>query len=620
MPPLTTGRHDPYRADPFTPNALGFLCLIPVGLTVILQALQLGVHHLVGTAIPVSDSNLWAGCASSIAQFNSPQNLGWCLKRPLTMFLQAPEFFLAPHSMNAVIVLQILGISTLLWWFLLVLGRTLPVSRVAVAILLAIATWPVIYFGTHLGPEGPALALTFVSATAALKFLFTQRVVWGFVGGAAALLVLQIRPGNPLLTVTIMITVVVVLWRAANSRLAAIAVAMSYLLVWWLPLQILKSLGWSDAGHGSNFWFVVYSAATPEQDTWMTAYEVYAAQVGCPPEWSPDPCLGLDTTAFTLLIRDATVGLIQQYPMAIPKQILINLESILQAGYLGNLMAWPYSPAWTLARMEEFPEWWQVGGHLVSSLLAAASLVLLPLLVAGLVLLNRSATKARMSFDALPTAGQRTMSGSIWLGVATVVGLVGFLALVIHDEGSRHMVQNIPFILITVAAVWSGIIFPGKWGSVTQSTSRPAKWRRGIMPVLILAIFGAAVVEGHREGTAFTVAGRCGSAIPKPEDFTVVSAVSWGGGIPFTTPANWRILTNRDSRMWPNDGWVGGVELATLPAGTLVDLRSDDDGNLMPAFVKAGDFPAPDKTTWCLRSPSQYGTMLVYDLVPLGSQ
>ena len=595
--------------------SLGYLCLGLPLIALVLQYHQVGLFMTAGTALPLSDSNVWAGCASSLASLETPVNLGWCLKRPLAMFIQAPAFVLAPYSMAAVILLQVTGMSALFWWLLVTIDDVLAVPKWSTFVVYFVGAWPILWYGTYLGPEAPALALSLLSAVAFLKFCRGLNALWGFLACACAAVCLLIRPGNPLLVIGLLVGIVVVLWRVRRRRLLGILVGTGVLLVAWAPIQLMRALGWSDAGHGSNFWFTLYSAATPESDTWLDAYLHYAALVGCQTTFSPDPCLALDSLAFASRIQADTVALVLQDPLAIPHQMLTNLATAARAGYIGNVLGWPYPSLFPRVEPPAGHETTFALGSLATTVMQAASWVLLVALTVAFVapriaVLGRKRTllfcRREQSFE---------LSAAQLLGIVTILGCIGFFALVGHDEQQRHMVQNVPFLLIAVSACFASYFTRSDREGLRTPQPRKAMLASTVPVAVAMIIIVGAVVEGHSTSPVVRVLSSCGAELSTAEEFSVISSLSVGGGTASGNPANWRLAQRSQSVVLPAGYSWTASQLEMLPPGTLVELKSRSSGNVLPFFVSAADRPRLNDDLWCRVSPSTHGSMLVYDLI-----
>lgn len=596
--------------------ALAYLCLGLPLLALLLQFHQVGLFMTAGTALPLSDSNVWAGCASSIASLETPVNLGWCLKRPLAMFIQAPAFALAPYSMAAVILLQVTGMSALFWWLLVTIDDVLAAPKWSIFIVYLLGAWPILWYGTYLGPEAPALALSLLSAVAFLKFCRGLSALWGFLACACAAVSLLIRPGNPILVIGLLVGIVCVLWRVRRQRLLSTLVGAGVLLVAWAPIQLMRALGWSDAGHGSNFWFTLYSAATPEPDTWLDAYLRYAAQVGCQTKFSPDPCLAFDSLAFASRIQGDTLALVLQNPLAIPHQMLTNLAVVAKAGYIGNVLGWPYPGLLSRTEAPVGHETTFALGSLAATVMQAASWVLLVALTAAFIA-PRISVRVReriLLFSRRDPSFE--LSAAQLLGIVTILGCIGFFALVGHDEQQRHMVQNVPYLLIAV-----GACFASYCGKRVNESCRTLPTRFATLiaagPLFVVAgIIVGAVLEGHSAGPVVRVLSSCGAERGTAEDFSVISSLSVGGGTASANPANWRLARHSESVVLPAGYSWTASQLGMLPEGSLVELKSRSSGNVLPMFVSTLDLPSINDGVWCRVSPSSHGTMLVYDLIP----
>lgn len=595
---------------PLNSVVLGYLSLVPVLVVVLAQFLHVGYSMTVASAVPVSDSNVWASCASALADSSMSDNLQWCLRRPLTVLAQSPLFVIAPGSMAAVVVLQVLALSLLLWWFLATINARLPVRRWAVLLVYLIALWPVLAYGTYLGPEAPALALSFASATALLIFLSTGQTWWGIGSGVAAILALQMRPGNPILTAVICGGVVLLTWRATRRILRAFGIAASFALLWWLPVRLLGLLGWPQAGHASNFWSTMYSAATPEaDDTWVAAYDKYGSQLDCPSVFTPDPCLAFESQAFVELLQKDVVRLVQEHPTAIPRQMLANVATYLGDGFLNHMWATPYVPVWRPGGAEMLAYGWNGLGVVLASLLWLASVALVTLVAVGLF-----RTRGRAGADS------RVVRFVLWIAVVTIAGSAAFFALVGHDEAQRHLVQNIPYMLLSVTGVTA--VFAGRPGAIgdVRNAARGSQRRlTAALVALVVAVVAAAAIEGRATGQAFMVVRSCSDSSSDALPYEVVAAASVGSAAKVLAPSDWRTVDGRSATVLLADiSWVR-QELDKLPPGLVLDLRSPANGEVVPVFVSDESLAAAQGTdfTWCTNSPSQYGTMLVHDLIPL---
>lgn len=611
---------------PFTPIGLGFLSLVPVLVVALAQFLQIGFGLTLASAVPISDTNVWSGCASALSHLTTPGNLDWCLKRPSQMFLQAPLFLASPNSMAAAIVVQTLILSALMWWLLVTITHTLPVTRSVMWVVYVASLWPVALYGTQLGTESPALALSCVSATAFLRMLSTRRILWGFASGATALLAFQMRPGNIFLTGAIAVGVLYLAWRKTRRWLVPAAVLVGFFLIWWLPDQVLRMAGWSEAGHSSNFWSVLYSAASPDNDTWEAAYVRFAQQVGCSTNWNPDPCMGLESSSFADLLRHASLQLIQQNPLAIPRQMVTNLTTMLDVGFLNQMWVNPFPPIW---RASLVPEPWagtNALGILMATVMWAISWGLLALIIVALVKWRRNAAWRRDRVLHFGASAARRLHLTLALGLVTIIGSIVFFALVGHDEPQRHMVQNIPFVLLALAAViaifWPGpgLVQPGSplvEERASTATAQGSRWPSLVLAALVGAIALIAVVEGHRSGQTLQILRSCAASGQEPQEYLVVGKASWHADASVDGPSDWRVLQGRTTQSFPSGFSWPQSQINGLPPGMIMSLRSLATGDVIPVFLadslNTGDVTDPG-TVWCTRIPSQYSSIIVHDL------
>ncbi len=616
----STTSPNPLRGT-LSPTGLGYLSLVPVVLVVIAQLMQVGFGLTLASAVPISDTNVWSGCASALSHLSTPEYLDWCLKRPSQMFLQAPLFLASPNSMGAAIVLQTLLLCGLLWWLLCTIRMTFPVTRLAIWATYLAAIWPITLYGTQLGTESPAFALSLVSASAFLRMLDSRRIGWGLVSGATALLAFQMRPGNVFLTAAIVIGVVYLAWRVTRRWLIPAAVLLGFFLVWWLPDQLLRMAGWSEAGHSSNFWSVLYSAASPDTDTWEAAYVRFAKQVGCNTNWNPDPCMGLESFQFAGLLRDSSLQLIRDNPLAIPRQAITNLTSMFDICFLNQMWVNPFPPAWKASLI---PDAWMGSnavGVIGATIVWILSWSLLAAIIVATVKLRRNSQwkTSRVQLFGASTLGRLNLT--LLLGLVTIAGSIAFFAFVGHDEPQRHMVQNIPFILLTIAAAIT--IFARKVPRPqTLASSKSASARSSILPklglgVLVVAIAAVAIVEGHTTGQRLTVARSCTAGGLAPQEYLVVGKARWNAQTVVNGPSDWRVLQSQSAQSFPASFSWPQSQIKELPPGSILSLRSDS-GDVLPVFISdelnARAIAADSGVVWCTQIPSQYNSIIVHDL------
>jgi len=604
-----------------SPVGLGYLSLVPVALVLLAQFMQVGFGLTLASAVPISDTNVWSGCASALSHLSTPEYLDWCLKRPSQMFLQAPLFLASPNSMGAAIVVQTLVLCGLLWWLLCTVRTVLPVTRFALWVTYLAALWPITLYGTQLGTESPALALSLISATAFLRLLQSRRIGWGFLSGATALLAFQMRPGNAFLTAAIVIGVISVAWRATRRWLLPAGLLVGFFLVWWLPDQVLRVAGWSEAGHSSNFWSVLYSAASPDNDTWEAAYVRFAKQVGCNTDWNPDPCMGLESFKFAGLLRDSSLQLIRDNPLAIPRQMLANLTSMFDIGFLNQMWVNPFPPLWKASLI---PDAWQGSnalGMLGATVMWLLSWSLLAAIIVAIVRLRRGQPWRPNRIALFGAVAVRRISLTLWLGLITILGSIAFFAFVGHDEPQRHMVQNIPFVLLAIAAVITIFVRQGRSAPVAAIdeapvTNRPP-WSRLGLGALALVIAGAAVIEGHTHGQTLMIARTCAPGSATPQEYQVVGKARWNADSELSGPSDWRVLQGRSTQSFPAAFSWPQLQVNVLPPGTILSLRTAS-GDVLPVFISdalASEVDAHDSTiVWCTQIPSQYGSIIVHDL------
>ncbi|MDD2857616.1 MAG: hypothetical protein PHU75_02980 [Candidatus Nanopelagicales bacterium] len=604
----------------FSTATLGFMCLVPVIVVIAAQAFSLGHLTMLGSSVPVADAGLWSSCASALANGHESVNLAWCLRRPLTMFVQTPFFMAAPTSLPALVVLQCLAVCMTFWWFLVTIARRLPMNRAGLLLIYALGLWPVLAYGTYLGPEAVALGLSLGSAATLLTYLSTSRLRWGIACGGLAILAFQIRPGNVFLTAALCGGIAVWEWRRDRRWWAAIGVGALFVAIGFLPTRVMQVAGWSQAGHASNFWSAAYSAATPESDSWEAAYDQLAAEVDCPlvADWSADPCLAFETDAFGDLLRDRAIALMRAHPEAMAYQLVTNLKLLGEDGYLNQMWATPATPAWQIWRAHDrafLMDGWNGVYAAFATLVWAASWVVLALLCFATFRLRRQ--RGSPAGDvALVSKPMRTAMVTVVVALVAIVGAATTFALVGHTEPQRHLVQNVPYILAAIGAL---TFIP--WRKRDQFPAIPLRrrsprWAWVLLGALIGALAMGSLMEGHRTSTQLRVSSSCESSDSSLTPYAVVGSVSVASKLAAPDPMNWRRLSDRSVSVLFDNYWVRTM-LDKLPSGHILDLRSGDTGEIVPVFISDADLSTASTGSWCVRSPDQHGVMVVHDLVPM---
>lgn len=600
---------------PLTAATLGWLSLVPVGILVLAQGVKLGFYQTLASSIPISDSNLWASCASAFAAGHESYNLAWCARRPLTVLLEAPFFVISPKSLGAVVVLQLLAVCLAFWWFLDSVSRSIQINRIGISAVYALGLFPVFWYGTYLGPEGVALGLTFVSAAAVIRYLATRWLPWGLIGAGTVLLAFQIRPGNFVLVAVLVVGLLVLMRRTGLRWMILVVVAVALMAVFAGPARVLSAAGWPSAGHAANFWATAYSAATPEQDTWVAAYDRFGAALGCPPvaEWGPDPCLELENEEFGQSVRDAALALIWDNPFAVPRQMATNIAQLASDGYLNAIWGHPFratATPWSLPPSEGGFSWIDVIGAMAASLLWLGSAAILILLVFRLVCFRRRGNPLRgyAVNDSTAVAG-----GAMWIGVATIVGVFTSYALVGHDEGQRHLVQSIPFVLLGLA----GLVARRDAVVPINTHQRIRGWPRAMFWVVVGVVTFGAAIEGRSASDRLMVMRGCDTGTFNAAQYEVVASVNVKTADVVPGPVAWRRISNLSSRVaFSQRSWMQQM-LDRLPPGQVLGLRAVSTGEIIPVFASADDLSRFEAGgIWCTRAPSRHGVMVVHDLVP----
>jgi len=597
-----------------TVTTLGWLSLVPVALLLLAQAVGAGSYSTVGGVLPIFDSGIWASCSSALAHGNQATDFAWCLRRPLSMLVQAPLYLLAPMSIAAAVLVQTLLVCLALWFFLVALLRSISFPRWGLVVVYVLAVLVVFTYGPYLGPEGMALALSFVSAGAILNFLRQRTVSWGLLAIGAAVVVMQMRPGNPVVLAALVVGVLGVLGRERRHWLVILSVVLGLTLLWAAPTRVMQSAGWPSAGHATNFWSAAYSAATPEIDNWTAAYDRFGPDFGCPPvaQWSLDLCHELESEAFGNRLRDAAFNEIRTHPEALARQAASNTVALLGMGYLNHMLGVSYPPNWQIWKPEQRLAWAidrTTLGTFFSAGLWLASLAVLAGLIVGTLRLGRKGWPFAGSLD----EPSRRIGATVWLGLFTIAGAFGSYALIGHDDPQRHLVQGVPYLLAAMAGL-TGLMFPSQ---AQQSIPPPRRrWPRAVLGSTIALVLVVAFVEGRSPTASLTIAVTCNTASPT-RSLAVVGQVPAQTAASLASPADWRRLAVPAASVILSSQSRARLLLENVPDGQLLLLRNST-GELFPVFVADDDLlhQRRKRGPWCMLAPSQYDSMIVRDLIP----
>lgn len=557
-----------------------FILCVPIALILTQQTLGLGLLWSVGSVIPVSDATGWLSCSSTVQTSGIHMADAWCWRRPLGALVFIPYLALAPTSLAAALVLQMTGLCIMAWVFVTVIRRALNVrTSVTLAIAMALCV-PVIWYGGGFGIEAAALGLSLLSATSFAWFLQSRNLLPGLLSPILLILSFQVRPGNALLTVSLVLIIAVLVFRTGRWA-TGLAIVMGSIATWTLPNLIFQSLGIENAGNAANFWATAYSAVTPAEDSWSSAYERFA---------NASNAMG-ESNEFARIVRDATIAELVRNPEAFLAQALTNLLSFLRHGFLTLAFGLPEGP------FDVSPDSVAAVLYLGAAVLMwISTLAFLILLIASTVV----ALKQRaLAYDRIPRS---SLFAVLTLGWATTIGAVGFFLVVGHDERTRHLVQNVPWILL-VGATLIGLLGPRPDRHVTeQHPSGPPSRVPGVMlaglAVVLVILAATMILEGHRPPQHLFVKEECLSD-SEGHKVEVVAAVPIGSGAPVTSPSSWRASGRSVRSLEGTDlGWIAGA-IANLRSGSMVSLRDSASGQIFNSMVSP-ETDLSEIREWCV--------------------
>ena len=557
--------------------------LLPVLGLLALQFFQAGLQTTVASSIAVSDSAGWLSCSSSALAGHVDPQIDWCMRRPMAIGTLMPVLALAPQSTASALVVQALIIAFASWAFLFVIRQCLVESTPVLLVVSAVLVVPAVMYGSNFGPEAMCLALSLLSATCLLVFLYSRRAFFGILSGVLAVVALQSRPGNPLLTLTICVGVVVLLW-AWHRRPWAVLTGFLVLVVWLMPNRLLAMVGFGNAGHSGNFWATIYSLATPGADHWDAAYSRFAAESA---QW------GTESAAFGELLRRAALEEVLANPGSAAQQMATNVLYLMRHGLFTLAVGLPTGP--TVPRPSD----------LTSTIMSLIGMPFWLASLALLILLPWATVKVWRQRRSWPRGGSQThLVILLVLGWATVVGAVAIFALTGHDESTRHLIQNVPYLVLalitTVAILFPRVLKPRSQRLATKATHRSSIYALGAIGVVWILLLGTAVAEGHRSTATLTMATTCGSPDPEQRDFQLIGVANVSSQSNVVSPAGWRIGPASASSLFGLiDTWVGDA-LAKVPPGQVLALRDSYTGQVIASYLTEEVATMPDDTLLCL--------------------
>lgn len=581
MTPATTQRQDQTvdsdvdrpadRRQGLRAAVLAVLTLTPTVLLILSQALNIGRTYTIGGSVALSDSAGWNACASALAAgFESAESGDWCQRRPLAFILESGYFQLVPASTAAVMVVQtaLLGLAS--WLLLIVTQRTLRAPFWALVLAAVALLWPTFSYGGSLGPEGVCLLLSLASTALLLQFLRDRNPWWGAGSAALLILALQVRPGNIPLTVAVCADVVGVVYLSLRRHKLAAGIGVGLLGLWLLPNQLLRLAGLKEAGNGGNFWYTLYSAATPQADTWAEAKQLFRGQLrpGQP-----------ESVAFERA-KSAAVELLAQDPSHFISQLRTNIDTFVSQGFVNLALGNPVRLAWDAGII---PSAEPLLGLL--SLVGFAASWLFLLTVVGAL----AAAIARRRRDRPWPAEDRVRTHLVVLGLVCFVGAAGFFAVAGHDEATRHLVQNIPFLLVSWIAGLTLLTRLRQPVSTISGISAPAVRKVGIAyGAVVLTVAVVAGAEGRVSPTSLTIAKSCESGASTSR-WTVIGSAPVDTSRRVAAPLEWRRQSRPPASLFLGEGGWLNREMERLPSGVVLALREQDSGDVVNAFLADSD-------------------------------
>lgn len=491
----------------------------------------------VASVFQFSDSGGWLNCSFSFPQGDVWKS-DWCLRRPLTFILLSPIAATATWGAAMPIFLHAL-ISVASAQQLINQIRSFELNPWVVFLGSGILMGTAVFYGLLMGPEALAFALSCFSVVAVIKtFNGAQKGFWWpTIGCLAIMSSFLIRPGNPLLTLAVLVIFMSFLLSTRRYLGAMIGGLGTGSLVWGLPAVLRIGLGLKDAAHGSNAWSVIYPLVSDRADNWPDVYRIFS-----------ESATGVrrDTVAWGDLVREASIKAFWEDPSYGLDSFFQNIMWILNSGWLNMAIPGvPSSPQWSLFLAVFAPSdgFWSQQGILsmavlpLSIVLWAASWLTVVLVVVWLVKIARSWPADNKS--PVRSFDERLKSSVPGiLGTSTVLGLMVFFGLVGHDEQTRHLAQSIPFAFFALYP-WLFSRLPTDFRPQPRKPGNPLR-TRGFQDLAIacLLVLAVAAPSGLQAKPSLVLLGNCDEPASAPRLFDIVGGKSrigdrdtaWGYG------------------------------------------------------------------------------------------
>lgn len=403
----------------------------------------------VASVFQFSDAGNWLSCSFSFPQ-GDDWTRNWCMRRPLSFILLSPIAATASWGAAVPIFINAL-IAVAAAQQLINQARLFDLNPWVTFLGSGILMGTGVFYGLLMGPEALAFALSCISVVAIIKtFNGAQKgLFWPTIGCVAIVSSFLIRPGNPLLSLAVLVVLMSFLLSTRRYLGAVIGGLGIGSLVWGLPAVLRIGLGLKDAAHGSNAWSTIYPLVSDRADNWPDVYRIFS-----------ESATGVrrDTVAWGDLVREASIKAFWDDPFYGLDSFFQNIMWILNSGWLNMAIpVVPSSPQWQLFSTNSpstirapSDTFWSQQGVLsmavlpLSIVLWAASWLTVVLVVVWLLKIARSWPADNKS--PVRSFDERLKSSVPGiLGTSTVLGLLVLFGLVGHDEEMRHLVQSLPF-------------------------------------------------------------------------------------------------------------------------------------------------------------------------------
>ena len=237
-------------------------------LTLVFRNFGLTFNHTASGHFQFSDSFDWYGCmgvySEKIFTFANFSINDWCLRRPTYPLIWSIPNVLLNEKTFYLVMLNQLIFSFAFAAFLKSIKVYLNLSRIQTLLVFTIVILSAINDFTSLGPELFALSISLFATRHLLKTLFTRKVIDVLLFGLLTVLAYELRPGNPLFVLCVLIVCLILIRHFSNVQTFTNKILLNAFTIlvitipYTFPRLIMNLFNQNNAFHGGNLWGTLY--------------------------------------------------------------------------------------------------------------------------------------------------------------------------------------------------------------------------------------------------------------------------------------------------------------------------------------------------------------------------